>query len=943
MAVLPYYLLSVHQHQQLIREVMNQTKKKAKLNFGFIAELNVSEQPIEIKLEKIANETSLLKGTISTQESIKLKNLVNALEKELGDSIPDDIEIALNELLLIIRQKDKKTQYLISLNLGTEINLSSLPLIGKEFASDRTIAIKNFKLLYASAKFNKIAGILEQQDIDRGLGLSASMQFGDRLETLDIPITKSDRQEDSSNSKNKNNSNVLLAKTSIETTETTSPQKSETTKWFDLKKNFGPVYFKRVGVQYQNSEVWFLLDASISSAGLTLTLDGLSVGSSIKQFKPKFNLHGIGIDYESEGAVSIGGSFLRTTIDGKDEYSGTVIVKTEAFTLFAFGSYTTTEGHPSLFIYGVLDKPIGGPPFFFVTGLALGFAYNRSLILPTLDDIPNFPLVQAALSGAQANVDELIGIQQDLRPYIPPKVGQVVLMVGIKFTSFKLIESFVLLVATFGDRFALDLLGISTLISPPIPPGVNPDTLPPPLAQVRFAILASFVPSEGTLKVEGKILPDSYLFDRNCHLSGGFAFYSWFSGRYQDDFVLTVGGYHPSFQIPAHYPRVDPLALNWRISNQLSVKGSMYFALTASAIMAGGSLEAVWQSGSIKAWFIAKAHFIVAWKPYFYDARISLSLGASYTFKIFGWRKTIKVQVGASLHIWGPQFSGTATINLSVVSFTIRFGDRSGQKPKPIKWSEFKTSFLPADNKICTIDVASGLLRKLETANQEEIFIVNPQEFAFTATSIIPLKDAETGQILIKQQTESGITPETSFGVAPMNVNNQKFTESKYSISLVKIQADGREKSQGSNFECIPIAKNIPTGLWGESNSNNPNQPRLIDNVLSGYKIKPANPPTPGEPQAIERKNLAYDTQPVSNAYQWNSFATFSASEETDEDIRERNIAQSITSEAVKNARHSLQQSLGLSDIEIDLEEFTTDKGIEQAFIIAPQLEAAII
>ena len=127
--------------------------------------------------------------------------------------------------------------------------------------------------------------------------------------------------------------------------------------------------------------------------------------------------------------------------------------------------------------------------------------------------------------------------------------------------------------------------------------------------------------------------------------------------------------------------------------------------------------------------------------------------------------------------------------------------------------------------------------------------------------------------------------------------------------------------------------------MWGESNSNNPNRERFINNVLSGFKIKPANPPKPGETQAIERNKLAYDTESVDNAYEWNSFSNFSKSEETNEDTRERNIGESINSEAVNNARNSWLQSLGLSDTDIDLEEFTTDKGIEQAFIIAPRLQ----
>ena len=80
----------------------------------------------------------------------------------------------------------------------------------------------------------------------------------------------------------------------------------------------------------------------------------------------------------------------------------------------------------------------------------------------------------------------------------------------------------------------------------------------------------------------------------------------------------------------------------------------------------------------------------------------------------------------------------------------------------------------------------------------------------------------------------------------------------------------------------------------------------------------------------------------INNTYQWNSFSSFSKSEEIDENIREENIGESITSENVKNARNSLLESLGLSNTNIDLEEFETDKGIEQAFIIAPQLEVAM-
>lgn len=892
------------------------------------------------------------------REALKVKRLIEGISDEIAAYVPNTLEITLRDVLFIYSKAQGKSQVFFGLNLSSTINFTQLPLVGKDLPSDKTLGIDDLQFLLASQNltpetvdaFNTLLpdGMTpipysppskpSIPAIKKGMTVSANLQLGDIRQVLTLPITANSPPPSTIESA-ASATPATVEPTSIEST-TVEPA-TDGTQWYALNKKVGPLYFARIGVQYQDDVLWFLLDAAIATAGLNLTLDGLSVGSPLKKFQPKFQLQGLGVSYESKGTLSIAGALLRTTIDGRDEYSGAILVKTTTFSIAALGSYTKFNGHPSLFIYGILNKPLGGPPFFFITGLALGFAYNRQLIPPTLDEIPQFPLVRAAISRTPADPAGLIAIQQDLRPSIPPKVGRILLAAGIKFTSFKIIETFVLLVVSFGDQFILDLFGISTLISPPLPPGSD-KPLVPPLAQVRFAIVARFAPAEGILQVEGKILPDSYLFDRDCRLSGGFAFYTWFSGPYAGDFVLTVGGYHPRFQVPEHYPRVDPLALNWRISKNLSVKGSLYFALTASAIMAGGRLEANWKSGRIKAWFVAYAHFIVSWQPYFYDARMGVSIGASYSFRIFRRTRKISIQVGADLHIWGPKFSGKARVRLRIVSFTVRFGNRSQQKPPALNWTEFKQSFLPSDQDVCTLVVERGLLHQIGEGDAER-FIVNPKDFALTASSVIPIKKIEPDKVSIKTQTASGTTPQTTtFGIASMDVNNQEFTESKYRISLAKIAADGSEVPQESGLECVPIAKNIPAGLWGESNTTDPTREGLISNVLSGYTIQPANPPQPGVTQSIDRKNIAYDTESVANAYQWQSGSVFSSSEEGNEDTREQAIGKTITSEAVKTARTQLLQSLGISDVDIDemdLADFETAQGRERAFIIAPQLE----
>ena len=62
-------------------------------------------------------------------------------------------------------------------------------------------------------------------------------------------------------------------------------------------------------------------------------------------------------------------------------------------------------------------------------------------------------------------------------------------------------------------------------------------------------------PEQGLLGIDGILTENSFLLTPDCRLSGGFAFYTWFKGTHAGDFVVTVGGYHPKFNVPAHYPK----------------------------------------------------------------------------------------------------------------------------------------------------------------------------------------------------------------------------------------------------------------------------------------------------------------------------------------------------------------------------------------------------
>ncbi|TBR61685.1 hypothetical protein B4U84_13150 [Westiellopsis prolifica IICB1] len=877
------------------------------------------------------------------EQTISVKELIGYIYPNLQNEIPEGLEISLKDALFAYSKQPTLTNFLFGLNIGSGINLSNLPLVGQEFPPNQTIKL-SFQVLVSKSDFttdeiknlNKLypeGGISLPQDqaITSRLSLATLMQLGNETQQLQLPVAI----------------NQTTGQLQTTTPNINAPSSQDTTQWFTLQKSFGSVHFERIGLNYKDSRIWVLLDAGFSLAGLSLSLDGLSVNSPLTTFEPQFDLKGLGIDYKGGDTLEIGGAFLRQQVTKNgityDEYDGAAVikfnVKGKALNLSAIGSYSYIEGHPSLFIYALLNYPIGGPSFFFVTGLAAGFGYNRALKVPTIEQVATFPLVAEAISPPQSsdsNLDKATQLTQELeklREYIPPETGQIFLAVGVKFTSFKTIDSFVLLTVAFGNRFELNILGLSTLIAPP-------EAGATPVAEVQLALKASFLPEEGFLGISAQLTPNSYILSKACHLTGGFAFYSWFApNEHEGDFVLTLGGYHPRFQVPEHYPTVPPLTLNWQVNDELQIKADAYFALTASAIMAGGHLQATWNSGSLSAWFNAGADFLMSWKPYHYDISIYIDMGVSYTFEFFGTQH-ITVELGADLHIWGPEFSGLAQIHLWIISFDVRFGSDASQAPTPIDWSTFKTSFLPANNDICSIAVKDGLVTKVNQNKKSDLGVINAKNFCLVTNSVIPAKKAvyqETQTSTASNIKTDGIN--AKFGVGSMGVSSDKLT-SDLIINITRNEIAIKAEEFAEEFACTPILKKVPVGLWGESLTPDLNGAQFIENALSGLEIKPKEQHKAGKTHAIERTNLQFTTELINNAYKWGNIEAFKSIPFDDKKTEEENnnaskqiISESIVDNTVKTTRENLLRGLNLNIEEIDI-----SKTIADDFFISPKI-----
>ncbi|TDV55947.1 DUF6603 domain-containing protein [Actinophytocola oryzae] len=823
--------------------------------------------------------------------SLQVRDLVAAASTSLAELVPEDLEIDLRDVLLVVSRGDSPG-FLLGLDLGLELGLSQLPLVGKEFPPQRKVGIDSLRLLAATRDFAvaeigpvnallpasvpglpDVAGDTTQGQsapastavaLTAGLTVTARLFLGDAAaQTLSLPAGTTGDTTGSAPA----------------TVSGPAASASDNARWFDVQRSFGPVYFQRVGFEYQDRAVRFLLDAALSVAGLTLSLDGLAFGSSIDHFAPTFDLRGVGVDYR-DGPVEIGGALLRSTVTpaggtAYDEYDGAALIRTEAMSIAALGSYAYLDGAPSLFVYAVLDRAIGGPPFFFVTGLAAGFGYNRAIVVPTVDKVADFPLITAAKSPqpvtGTASPKDLLGTTlATMRAAVPPSAGSVFLAVGVKFLSFRIIDSFALLVASFGRRFELNLLGLSTVVAPT--PEVGREISP--LAEIQLAVKASFVPDDGFLGVSAQLTAASFLFSRDCHLTGGFAFYSWFAGEHDGDFALTVGGYHPSFTAPPHYPKVPALGFNWQVDPQLVVKGNAYYALTPVSLMAGGHLEAVWSSDDVRAAFVVGADFIVAWKPYHYDASAYVDVNASYRF--LGCQ--ISVDVGASLHIWGPEFAGTAHITLLVFSFDVTFGPQGNPGPTPVDWPTFSASFLP-DADRCAVAVTDGLIRR-NTGARTDLGVLDPQRLALATHTVIPstgahirgdlpvgtlyytVEDDEVTYAPFVAATPTGVPAQTPTGqhrpagavaVGPMAIALPEHTGPHLTSTVrITITKDGTLPVE-HHFAFVPVLAHLPAGMWGELGTSlrpDPNAPALARDVLVGFEIRPNGIPDEGTDRA---------------------------------------------------------------------------------------------
>ena len=702
-----------------------------------------------------------------------------------------------------------------------------------------------------------------------------------------------------------------------------------------VQESFGPINVQQIGLGWKGApaeQLSILFTGGVSVGPLSVQVIDLSLGLHVRApldlSSYSLDLRGLAVDFNS-GSVQIAGGLVKQESGANAVYNGAILAKVGTFSLTAVGSYGMVQEDPpnaeprspSFFVFAASGTPLGGPPAFFVQGFAGGFAYNRSLTLPAADEVADYILVRAAKDPSS-----IFGVDPSpaaalatLSEEVAPSVGEYWVAAGVHFTTFELLDSVALLLLEFGSSFAIDLLGASSISLPPLEN--DPSKA---LVFVELGLIVRIAPTEGLVAAQAQITPNSFVLDRECKLTGGFAFFLWWPpNEHAGDFVLTLGGYNPNYDAPSHYPTVPRLGLSWPLSTPigtLSILGNAYFALTPNAVMAGGHLDVQWESGPLFAWLKAGADFIIGWKPFFYDVAIEVSVGAGFTTKIFGTTVTLKAELGAALQLWGPPTRGKVRVSWYVISFTIPFGDQAKDlKTNPLgSWQEFEQNFLPpgtpppaeqallaaepltsTQQNVLKVQVPSGLLKQ---DSPTEGWVIKRVGFELRVESAVPASSIVAGAL-------PALKSSAALGVRPMDISSLK-SEISYEI---RPKSGGDPLPLGDDvFSLTPYTQGSPQALWDPAPMQNTQVPAssavvpdsLVAAGLAGDQFLDENPVGPMAISVFDSEEIKPLPLPLSTR------SPYSPSDPLPQTSPLQTIADSVMSDGVVRSRNQVLGAL---------------------------------
>jgi hypothetical protein len=595
-----------------------------------------------------------------------------------------------------------------------------------------------------------------------------------------------------------------------------------------MQKTVGPLKISNIGARFENGEIVFYLDATVKLGPIGFLLKGFGMGlqtkgkfSGIFDTPPSLHIQGIGVQFDSP-SVTLTGMFLNQSVGPDIIYMGGLTLGLPPYSLMAVGSYTEVAAkndeppYKSVFVYARLDGPLVELGWMTISNVMVGFGYNSIIRQPLVSEVSNFPFLSHPAAVDESPLDAMTRFSSGdpSTAWIRPQNGSLWVAAGAKIKAFQMLEAEAVLMVQCGTSVSVDITAIG---SAQMPPKVKRDQT---FLYIELGIIASFDPKNGALRVEGQLTPNSFVIHPSCHLTGGFALCSWFDNSpYCGDFVFSIGGYHPAYKPPIHYPVPQRLSISWDVGGGLMITGNAYFAVTPTCCMGGGMLKAVLSLGHLYAYFTVYADFLINFAPFYFQGQLGISVGVRYVQSLWFTTITISADIGADLYLRGPPFGGTAHVNLWVFGFDVNFGDQSSQVAA-LSFKKFRALILnlsedkvidyhgdedPArplidDAHTLTIEVGRRVLPNAKAATEKagDMWHVNLGGFRFRVESKIPIQTMNSQNF---GQTQA-------FFAKPMQRADQL-------RSTMTVKVESIEHSEIS-MHLDPITKRMPTSLWGK-------------------------------------------------------------------------------------------------------------------------------
>ena len=742
----------------------------------------------------------------------------------------------------MVNKGDGKTKAtvkrLIRVSIGPLPTVPKLPIVG-----ELDIPFDSLEFLWVSTEMSKVDISSLNQNLDMFKQQNISMKGDDtKIEAgfhfrlvgskgvfLDHIFNNDQKKEEKKSEAQPSTTSKAKQETAL-TTISSGGNAASTTAALDKKK--GPLTLSGIALSYEGGKLRIHLDASVLIGPMEAGIQGLNLIIDLSKVHGLHELLHIPIEIQIEGfdlsfnrsPVMLAGAFYHKP-DTKAYYGG-IAISLSNFSIAALGMYAQMEAtadtpaYDSFFVYAMMEGLIFTVGWAEVRGLIAGFGYNSRLRLPTVQELPDFPLIQGFSTPGGMNLGTAMKKLTGPDSFMTPSRGSLWMALGLVIRACEMIDLRAVASLSLGpNQTEIGLIARATAC---LPHGSKPEDA---LVLIDLSVLGKLDIAHGELSVDGLINPTSFILNKDCRPVGGFAVRSWFgkNNPHQGDWMVSFGGFHPRYQVPAHYPVPQRLGISWHLSDKLSITGNAYAAVTPGAVMAGGMLHAVFAAGPFGAHFDAHADFLVNLKPLHYEADIAIFAGVYFEIRKWIIRKKFEMNIGASLHLEGPPIHGSVHFDMSLFSFDVNFGDGRTPKPEAISLYEMMNLVLKDSiairngnviNDAHNFTVISGLVGEnknpdeKEDSKKKEPWIVRADNFIFQVRSAVPSNKVSLTNGRGGNYTHSN--KQSLITCRPMQDNTGKLNatlniELRHKDSTVPLQFQ-----QGTEIE-----DNLPANYWG--------------------------------------------------------------------------------------------------------------------------------